>query len=301
MKFAVTVLGSNSAIPTLNRNPSGQVLNVNESFYLIDCGEGTQVQLRRFKIKFQRLEAIFISHLHGDHYFGLIGLLTTMHLLRREKPLTLVCPPELKEILELQLEVAGTELSYPITYNFFTPEDGKVIYEDRKLKVSSVKLSHRIACSGFVFEEKSTPPNIQKNAIDRFQLSVAEIKALKEGEKVVRNGENIAKEALEPQPSTRKYAYVTDTKKLERIVPFLAYADLLYHEATFLHEEKEKAKKTFHTTALQAAEQAKAAEVKKLMLGHFSTRYKTSEALVEEAETVFSPTIAAEEGLVVEM
>ena len=170
-RFEVTILGANSAIPTANRFPTSQLLNVNESYYLIDCGEGTQIQLRRNKLKFQRIETIFISHLHGDHYFGLIGLLTTMHLLKREKPLKIIAPESLQEIISIQLRAGGTLLGYSIEYVPLVFENGYEIFKDEKISVKVLKLSHRIDCAGFVFEEVERPRNLQKDNIDKYNLT----------------------------------------------------------------------------------------------------------------------------------
>lgn len=295
-RFEVTILGANSAIPTANRFPTSQLLNVNESYYLIDCGEGTQIQLRRNKLKFQRIETIFISHLHGDHYFGLIGLLTTMHLLKREKPLKIIAPESLQEIISIQLRAGGTLLGYSIEYVPLVFENGYEIFKDEKISVKVLKLSHRIDCAGFVFEELEKPRNLQKDNIDKYNLTFEEIKNLKASIPIIRDKKELLEELLEEKEITRTYAYVTDTKALESIIPFIESVDLLYHESTFLKNETKRAKATFHSTTHQAANIALKAKVKKLMLGHYSTRYLDLEILLEEAKEVFENSILAIEG-----
>jgi len=300
-RFEVTVLGSNSAIPTANRFPTSQLLNVNESYYLIDCGEGTQIQLRRNKLKFQRIETIFISHLHGDHYFGLIGLLTTMHLLKREKPLTIVAPEKLKDIIAIQLEAGGTQIGYDINFIPIIFENGYIIFEDEKISVSILKLKHRIDCAGFIFKEVEKQRGIKKDAIADFQLSIEEIQSLKGNKPIKRNGIDLFEELLEEQTPIRSYAYATDTKPVESIIPLISEVDLLYHESTFLKTETKRARATFHSTTHQAANIAKMANVKKLMLGHYSTRYTELEPLLLEAKEIFENTILAVEGKTVKI
>ena len=301
MKFSVMVLGANSAIPTANRFPTSQVLNVNETYYLVDCGEGTQIQLRKNKIKFQRITAIFISHLHGDHYFGLIGLLNTMHLLKREKHLTIVCPEGLKAILQIQFDAGNTTLNYPINFQFITFENGAQAYTDNKITVEILKLNHRINCAGFVFTENKKEPNINKSAVADYQLTTDEIKALKRGDTLNKNGVVFGDNILDVVHTTRKYAYVTDTKKNLKIIPFIENADLLYHEATFLDSEKLLAKKTFHCTTLQAADIANRSKAKQLMIGHYSARYNDLDVLLEETKTSFQNTVLALEGKTYEL
>lgn len=301
MAVKVTVLGANSAIPTTSRFPTSQLLNVNETYYLIDCGEGTQIQLRRYKLKFQRIKAIFISHLHGDHYFGLIGLLNTMHLLKREKPLTIVCPEGLHPIIELQLKSANTVLNYPVHFSYLNYTSGETVYEDSIIKVQGIKLKHKISCTGFVFREQAKARNIKKQVVEQHQLNVEQIKQLKAGKEVMLKDQTLGMEVLEPEVAPKSYAFVTDTRKLESIIPFIQGVDLLYHEATFLDQEKALANKTYHSTAKQAAELAKEAKIKQLLIGHYSTRYHDLQPLLEEAKAVFKNTQLAVEGEVFEV
>lgn len=296
--FELTVLGSGSATPSLIRNPSAQLLNAAGHYFLIDCGEGTQIQLRRNSLKLQRIGCILISHLHGDHYFGLMGLLQTMHLLGRQAKVTLICPPELKEIIEIQNKHSQTGLTFPLEYVFTDVKSEKKVYEDKNVEIFTFPLNHRIDCTGFVFREKLGMRKIVKEKLQQHKISVAEIHNLRigldvwdEDGKLVRN-EDIT---LAP-PAPRSFAYCSDTIHDENIVPYIKNVDLLYHEATFLEAEADRAKKTFHTTARQAASIARMAEAKQLLIGHFSARYGDTAPFAEEARSVFENTLLAEEG-----
>ncbi len=297
--FELTILGCSSATPTSKRNPTAQLLNIAERFFLIDCGEATQIQLRKLHIKFQRINHIFISHLHGDHYLGLMGLLSSMHLLGRTFDLHLYCPGELKEIIEVQFKHSQSYLNYKIVYHPHNYINNDLIYEDDKVEVRTIVLNHRIPCCGFIFAEKPILANISKQVIDKYDLSVEEILSVKKGNDYKSStGEVIPNEKLITRKlKPRKYVYCSDTIYDRRIVEYIKGADLLYHEATFLHEMVARAKETFHTTALQAGEIAKEANVKKLMVGHFSARYKDLQPILDEAQSVFSNTILAEEGV----
>lgn len=296
--FELTILGCSSATPTSKRNPTAQLLNIAERFFLIDCAEGTQMQLRKFKIKFQRIDHIFISHLHGDHYLGLPGFLSSLHLLGRKKDLHVYCPVELKEILDVQYKHSQTILNFNIVYHFHTYKNEELLFEDDKVEVRAIELNHRIPCSGFLFIEKETPGNVTKNMIDKYKLKVEEIVALKNGSDLtLENGTVIPNDQIiSGKYIPRKYAYCSDTCYDERLIPMIRKADLLYHEATFLHEMLERAKQTYHTTALQAGQIAQKAEVKQLMIGHYSARYKDLEPLLQEALSAFPNTVLAIEG-----
>jgi ribonuclease Z len=294
--FELIILGCSSATPTSTRHPTAQLLNIAERFFLIDCGEATQIQLRRFKLKFQRINHIFISHLHGDHYLGLLGLLSSMHLMGRTIEMHIYCPGELQEIIELQFKYSQTFLNYPIIYHPHRYLDNDLIFEDDRVEVRTVVLNHRIPCCGFVFTEKQIPPSISKDVIEQFDLSIEQIIAIKNGSDLSSNGKMIPNSKLVKKYRPRKYAYVSDTCYDERILPAIRRADLLYHEATFLDELLTRAKETFHTTALQAGLIAEKAEVGKLMIGHFSARYRDLEPLLEEARIHFLNTVLASEG-----
>jgi ribonuclease Z len=294
--FELTILGCSSATPTSSRNPTAQLLNIAERFFLIDCGEATQIQLRRFKLKFQRINHIFISHLHGDHYLGLMGLLSSMHLMGRTNEMHLYCPAELQEIIEVQLKYSQTFLNYKIVYHPHTYINNDLIFEDDRVEVRSIVLNHRIPCCGFVFAEKQIQPSITKDIIEQYDLSIEEIIAIKNGADFIYKGETIPNSNLVKKYKPRKYAYASDTCYDERILDYIKRADLLYHEATFLDDLLQRAKETFHSTALQAGLIAKKAEVGKLMIGHFSARYKDLQPLQNEAQINFQNTVLASEG-----
>ncbi|MES2396525.1 MAG: ribonuclease Z [Bacteroidota bacterium] len=296
--FELTILGCSSATPTSTRNPTAQLLNIAERFFLIDCGEATQIQLRKFKLKFQRINHIFISHLHGDHYLGLIGLLSSMHLLGRTVDLQLYCPPELEEIIEVQFKHSQTYLRFKIVYHHHKYIANDLIFEDNKVEVRTILLNHRIPCCGFLFTEKPLLANISKEIIQKYHIPVEQILAIKSGaDFITTEGElipnsNLVSNKLKP----RSYAYCSDTCYDERIIDIIKGVDLLYHEATFLNEMLPRAKETFHSTALQAATIAQKAEVHQLMIGHYSARYRDLQPLLDEAQTVFSNTILSIEG-----
>lgn len=296
--FELTILGCSSATPTSKRNPTAQLLNIAERFFLIDCGEATQIQLRKFKLKFQRINHIFISHLHGDHYLGLIGLLSSMHLLGRTVELHLYCPAELQEIIEVQFKHSQSYLNYKIVYHPHKYINNDLIFEDERVEVRTIVLNHRIPCCGFIFKEKPLLANISKEVIHKYLLSVEQIIAIKAGGDLIQESGAVIKnkELLSAIPAQRSYAYCSDTCYDERIIEFIAGVDLLYHEATFLQEMEARAKETYHTTALQAGRIAQLAGVKQLMIGHYSARYKDLLPLLLEARSVFENTILAIEG-----
>ncbi|HEY5327412.1 MAG TPA: ribonuclease Z [Mucilaginibacter sp.] len=300
MKFEVTILGSSSATPIYNRNPTSQALNINERLYLIDCGEGTQQQMLKFDVKASRIDHIFISHLHGDHYLGLVGLLSSMHLNGRIKPLKLYCPEQLKEIIDLQLKCSETTLQYPIEYKFTNPADAEVILENPDITVETIPLDHGIACTGFLFREKKRLRKLIKEKIDTFNIPAEYYPALKKGaDYVAPDGKVYKNESLTlDSDAPKSYAYCSDTLYNERYFEQINNATLLYHEATFLNNMLERANGTRHTTALQAGEAALKTNAKKLLIGHFSARYKTLIELLDEARSVFPATELAVEGKV---
>lgn len=298
MKFEVTILGSSSATPVYNRNPTAQLLNCNEKFYLIDCAEGTQQQLIRFGLKASKIDYIFISHLHGDHYFGLVGLLSSMHLNGRIKPLYIYAPKAIQEILELQFKHSDTHLKYELIYFAIDATKPEVIFENNDVTVETIILNHRIPCTGFKFTEKKRLRKLLIDKLEADQVSIDLYPLLKRGVdldlpdgRVLRNIDYTTDSA-----TPKSYAYCSDTLYDERYFDSIKDCDTLYHEATFLHEMLERATETHHTTALQAAEIAKKVGAKKLLIGHFSSRYKTLNGLLEEARTVFEYTELATEG-----
>ncbi len=298
MGFNLTILGSGAATPTLKRGVTAQYLNFNERKILIDCGEGTQLQLRKFKVSFQRIQYIFISHLHGDHYLGLLGLLSSMHLLGREKAIHIFAPPELKEILETQFKLTYVKLKFEIIYHDLNFKAKTLIFEDNSIEVHAFPLKHRIPCYGFLFKEKLKERTMIKSKIKALDLKIPEIVKLKASQNVAReNGEvlNYLDLTHEP-PKPITYAFCTDTKYIENLKETLFKVDLLYHEATFVHQLLDRAKATYHTTAFQAASLAKQAEVGKLLLGHFSQRYSSTTDIEKEAQAVFENTVCVKDG-----
>lgn len=296
MKFEVTILGSSSATPVYNRNPSAQLLNCNEKYYLIDCGEGTQQQLTKYNLKATRIDHIFISHLHGDHYFGLIGLLSSLHLNGRVKPMQIFGPTPLLEILEIQFKYSDTHLRYPIEFTPIEADESRQIFENQDLVVKTIILNHRIPTTGFIFEQKPRQRKLIKEKTD--EISIAYYSALKKGIDVEQPDGTILKsvEYTTSADAPRKYAYCSDTMYDERYFETIKGCDTLYHEATFMHELLDRANETHHTTARQAGEIARDNGINKLLIGHFSSRYKTLQLLLEEAQSIFANTDLAVEG-----
>ncbi len=298
MSFKLTILGSSSAIPTSERNTSAQMLNHDERFFLIDCGEGTQIQLRRFKLRLGKIDHIFISHLHGDHIFGLPGLLSSFDLMGRKKDLHVYGPPGLKNLLNNQFRLHKKEQGYSIIYQSLMPSEQQIIYEDKKLTVTAFPLVHNVPVWGFLFREKPRLRNIKKEVIDKYAIPVKDIVDIKNGADFVTDSQEVIKNNVLTIPpyKTRSYAYCTDTKYTASIIPVIKNIDLLYHESTFLQKDIELAAETQHSTALQAATIAKNAAVGKLIIGHFSTRYKQTKFFLDEARKVFTNTLLAEDG-----
>lgn len=300
MTFEVTILGCGAATPTSRYNPSAQVVNMHDKLFLVDCGEGTQVQLRRQKIKIQRIRHIFISHLHGDHYLGLMGLLSTLHLLGRKEELHVYGPADLKEIIDVNLRLSDTWLVYPLHVHSLTPGVMEQIVEDRTLEVHSFPIRHRIATWGFLFREKEKPYHMITELVAQYKLHPEEIVHLRNGRSVKRADGSVITPlmACQPPDAIRSYAYCSDTMYWEPIAEFIRGVDLLYHESTFLERESARAKETFHTTASQAAQMAALAGVNKLILGHFSSRYDDMDQFLTEAKPHFQNVVLAEEGKV---
>lgn len=302
-KFELTILGSSSAAPTSKRFPTAQLLNVSERLFLIDCGEGAQIQLRRYKIRFQRINHIFISHLHGDHYLGLMGLISSLHLLGRRKQLFIYHPKGLREIVDLQLQLSNTVFNYPIEWVELNTDEPALIYEDSEVSVRTIILNHRIPCCGFLFREKEKPLSLIKEKIAEYRIPMTMYHQLKRGENIVlEDGRKIlAADVTRERSKPRSYAYCSDTRYDTRVTQAVNEVDVLYHEATFLHALLDRAEKTAHTTALEAGTVARDARVGKLIIGHYSVRYTDVTPLLEEARIVFPNTILAEEGSTVEI
>lgn len=298
MKFELTILGCNSAVPAFNRNPSSQVLNVHDNLYLIDCGEGTQMQLSKFKIKRSKINQIFISHLHGDHYFGLLGLLNSYALNRREEPLTIFAPEGIEEIIEVHAKFSKGTFSFPLKIHLLETTKHQRIFEDDHVKVYSIPLSHRVPTSGFLFREKNSQRNINVDKIKEYNIPLIQLNSIqKGGDFVTKEGKIIPNNELVIEGSKlRSFAYCSDTIYDESIIPFIKEVDLLYHETTFMNDKEDFAKITHHTTASQAATIAKKARVNKLITGHYSSRYKDLKPLLAEAKAVFKSTVLGIEG-----
>jgi ribonuclease Z len=296
----LTILGSSSATPYLDRHPSSQLLNVDGQLYLIDCGEGTLFRLNGFGIKKNKIKAIFISHLHGDHYYGLMGLLTTMSMHEKTDKLTIICPPRLKEIIELQCEISKTIIRFPITY-IETSMINQTIFDDGKIRVETIPLCHKIDTCGFIFHKIFPKRRILNEKIESFQLTSLEVAELVQGNKIDKDFKSLTLDDISEDNTSRKtFAYCTDTRFDTSYIGYLKDLDLLYHESTFLHKELARAVETKHSTALEAAQVAKKVNVKKLLIGHFSARYLDLQPLLLEAQEEFPDTELAIEGLTFE-
>ena len=298
-KFEVNILGCGSALPTTRHYSSSQVVNIREKLFMIDCGEGAQLQLRRSKLKFTRLNHIFISHLHGDHCFGLMGLISTFGLLGRTATLHIYAHEDLEKLLAPQLEYFCKGMTYEVAFHSINPNKAEIIYDDRSLSVTTIPLKHRIPTCGFLFQEKQTPNHIIRDMVDFYRVPVFELNRIKNGEDYVTpDGTVVPNHRLTtPSDPPRSYAYCSDTAYLKSIVPQIKGVDLLFHEGTFAQCDAARAKETYHTTAAQAAEIALEAEAKQLVIGHFSARYEDESILLKEAQAIFPSTLLAKENL----
>lgn len=298
MTFEVTILGSNSALPAAGRHPTAQILNVHDQLYLIDCGEGTQIQMNRYKIKRGGIDHIFISHLHGDHVLGLLPLINSFALNRRTRPMHIYGPNPIRRFIEHQLECTHSKIPYPIHFHEFNEGYSGAVMENESMFVSAIPLDHRIPTMGYIFTEKKQPPHILPEAMRKHGISFEKVPAIKQGESVKNeNGEKIqAHQLTRPAAPPRTYAFMSDTRYSPDLASRVEGADLLYHEATFLHELIDRAEKTRHTTAREAGQFAKSARVEKMIIGHFSTRYQNLDPLLDEAKNYFPETALATEG-----
>ncbi len=294
--LALTILGNNSAIPAFDRNPTAQVLQTPEESFLIDCGEGTQMQLSRYKIKRSKINHIFISHLHGDHYFGLIGLLTSMSLLNRTQELHLHAPAELEQLISMQLNFASTQLCYPLHFHAL-PAEGFIV-NGTKMTVSCFKVQHRIDCWGFLFREKKKPRKLDAERAKIYEIPAAFYDRLQQGEDyVTKKGTIVPNEEVTTQGAKPKsYAYCADTIFDESLAVKVKEVDLLYHETTYLKDLHERAAARFHSTTVQAGTIATKAEVKRLLIGHFSSKYESLDEFLAETSAVFKNTELALQG-----
>ena len=296
----LTILGCYAATPRTLKNPTAQLLEIKNNFFLIDCGEGTQVQLRKNKVAFSNIKHIFISHLHGDHFFGLPGLIATFRLLGRDTELHIYGPKGIKEVVTLLLKLGDSWTNYPLLFHELTSKESELIYEDKKVTVKTIPLKHRIYTNGFLFKEKLGERKLNIEAVQKYSIEKYYFWKIKNGNDItLDNGTVISNKLLTfNPPKPQSYAFCSDTSYSLGIVPIIRDVNVLYHESTFLDTEEALAIKTQHTTAKEAALIAKSAKVGKLILGHYSTRYKSIELFKEEARTVFSEVELADDGKV---
>ena len=301
--FRIHILGCGSALPTLKHYPTSQIIELRGKAFMIDCGEGAQIQFRRSRIHFGKINAIFISHLHGDHCFGLLGLLSTFGMLGRTSSLKVYAPKEYETLFKQQLDFFMTGMEYKIE---FVPVDTKVsemIYEDKSLTVETIPLQHRVPCCGFLFREKATLPHIRRDMIDYYEIPVSQINNIKLGKDWITSDGKIIdnSQLVTPAETPRSYAYCSDTKFMPELYKKIQDVTVLYHESTYASENEDRAKLYYHSTAKQAALVAKAASAGKLLLGHYSARYNCEDVLLNEAKAVFPHSFLTQEGDVVEI
>lgn len=295
--FSVTILGNNSAVPAYNRHPTSQVVSTNYYTFLVDCGEGAQIQMMKYKIRRSRISHIFISHLHGDHFFGLAGLITSFGLLGRTQDLHVFSPGPLQEIIELQLTAGETHLPYKLFFHKIS--NAGVLVNEERMRVECFKTCHRIECYGFKFTERRKPRHVDIEKAKQHEIPVAFFEKLKDGEDYTnQRGELIKNDwVTDAAPKEKVYAYCGDTRYDESLLHYITNADLVYHESTYLDNQREKAEARFHSTSKQAAALALKANAGKLLLGHFSSRYEKLDEFQNEAQTIFAHAYLAEEGV----
>ena len=304
MSFKLTILGCHSATPRVNANPTSQFLEIKNHHFLIDCGEGTQVQLRKYGVKFSKIKHIFISHLHGDHFYGLVGLISTFRLLNRETELHIYAPKGLKEIITLQLKLSNSWTQYPLLFHELNAKESELIFEDVTVEVHTIPLDHRIYTNGFLFKEKLGERKLNVNAIAKFkEIKICDYQNLKNGRDfTLQNGTVLKNDSLTLNPPLPlSYAFCSDTAYFPGIIPLIKNATCLYHETTFLKDKEALALTTKHATAAQAAHIAQLAQVNQLIIGHYSSRYTCKEDFKIEAQEVFENTHLALEGTVFEI
>jgi len=301
--FTVTILGSSSALPTTKRFPTSQVVTLNNQPYLIDCGEGTQIQLRKYKAKIGKINQIFISHLHGDHIFGLPGLLSTMSLLGRKTDLHIYAHSPLQEILDCHTAFFRGDMDFRIVFHPLNFKRPQVIFENKRMKVESFPLKHRVPCCGFRFSEQAELPHLRKDMLETYDIPLKERVKIKEGGDFTLPDGRIIKHAdlTTPGKKSRSYAFCTDTLYHEPAIPSIQDVDLLYHEATFANDMEDWAHQTMHSTGGEAATIAQKSRAKKLILGHFSARYNEITPIIEDARTIFPESYPAEDGTTFEI
>ena len=295
--FQVYILGCGSAMPTLRHNPTSQVVCLRNKQFMVDCGEGTQLQLRKARMHFSKIQAVLISHLHGDHCLGLIGMMSTFGLLGRTAPLHVYAPAELESLLLLQKKMFCDNLEYEVVFHPVDTTIQAVIYEDRSLSITTVPLDHRVPCCGFLFREKPSLPHIRRDMIDYLGIPVSQIDNIKNGADWTRLDGTIVpnSELVTPADKPRSYAYCSDTRYMSSLAEVVQGVDLLYHEATYDETMADKAGKYYHSTAAQAAITARDAGVVRLLIGHYSSRYDSEQTLLDEARRIFPQTFLAQE------
>lgn len=301
--FDLNILGCGSALPTTRHNASSQVINLRDKLYMIDCGEGTQLQMRKMKIKFSRLNHIFISHLHGDHSLGLPGLVSTLGMLERMGDLFVYGPAEVGEYVQVIEKLFCQGSPFQMKFQAVDTNNYNLVMEDRSVSVYSLPMKHRVPCCGYLFVEKERSPHIIREMIDFYKIPISKIELIKQGaDFVTEEGEVIPNKSLtRPAEPAKRYAYCSDTAFFPKIVPYIEGVDLLYHEATFLEADSARAYETFHSTTKQAASIARDAQVKKLLIGHYSARYIDLLPLEKEAKSIFHNTLLANEGMVLSL
>lgn len=299
--FKIHILGCGSALPTLQHNASSQIVEIRGKMFMVDCAEGTQTQLRRSRINFQRLQAVFISHLHGDHCFGLIGMISTFGLMGRTAPLSVYAPKELGPVLDMLMTTFCDRLGFDVVFHPVDPTKNAVVYEDRSLTVETVPLQHRVPCTGYLFREKPTLPHIRRDMIDFYGIPFSQINNIKAGaDWTTADGEVVdnARLVVPPDPP-RSYAYCSDTRYIPDLWKTVEGVSTLYHESTYASDYADRACMYFHSTAKEAAEVAKAAHVGKLLLGHYSARYNDENKILKEARAVFPNSFLTREGMII--
>ena len=298
----LTILGCYAATPRTSTNPTSQILEIKNRIFLIDCAEGTQVQLRKNKIRFSKINHIFISHLHGDHFFGLIGLVSTFTLLNRTTDLHIYGPKGIQEIIKLQLRLSNSWPNYSLFFHELESNESEIIFEDQKVVVKTIPLKHRVYTNGFLFEEKIGERKLNMDAVENYKIDICYYQNIKNGKDItLDNGKVIENAKLTFDPiAPKKYAFCSDTAYHEAILPIIKNVDVLYHEATFLQSEESLAKKTLHSTSKEAATIALKANVKQLILGHYSTRYENIDFFREEAAAIFPEVVLADDGKIFE-
>lgn len=301
--FKIHILGCGSALPTLHHNATSQIVEIRGKFFMIDCGEGTQIQVRRSKVHFSKVQAVFISHLHGDHCFGLSGMISTFGMTGRTAPLQIYAPKEFEDYFKLSMELFCKGLEYKVIFHPVDTTETNVIYEDKSLTVETIPLEHRVPCCGFLFREKPTAPHIRRDMIDYYNIPISQINNVKAGSNwTTIDGDIIPNSRLTtPADNPRSYAYCSDTRYMKQLYKKVIGVNVLYHESTYASEHKDRAKTYYHSTSQEAATVAYEACVGKLLLGHYSARYINEDVLLSEAKAIFPNSFLTNEGMVFEV